>query len=73
MRTPRHPGQLHPLNTPGFSRMVSKLLEQARDTHIPTPYQLDSASVVRLADIDAAVALWDTVQTQAGTGLEGTL
>lgn len=70
MRQPRH---THMLNDPGFGAMVARLVEQARDTHLPSDYQLDSAAVVRPADITAAVALWDMVQRHAGTGLEGVL
>lgn len=75
MRQPRRerlPGTLHQLDDPGFARVLSNLLD-ARRTILPTNEQLAAQAIIRPADIAAAIRIWNRVQRDAGTGLEGVL
>ena len=54
-----------------LAREAERVLQERRDAVLPTPADLDEASVVRRSDVDRAVDLWNLAN--AGTEVVGLL
>ena len=67
--TPRRLSRI--TDDPGFSRILSDLLEQHRATTLPTQYDLDQLAQVTPRDIAIALALWDTHTAHDAPPLSG--
>lgn len=70
---PRRRRLAHPLDDPGYARVLERLLADQRDTALPSDHALAISAQIEPADIAAAEQLWDSAQRAAGTGLAGLL